>query len=306
MCVKIVCVRRAIFIVLCAFIFAAGAAARGSVDLVNAKTIDAQVSELVVTYRAGNIVFLPSDDDSFSFKEYMTSKNAAFFAFAQTAGGQLKITGGKRPWFRRIRASLEVYVPASFSGDYLVTLGSGNFDAQIDITSLGEAGFNVASGTMRLKSLTAPRIKLRLASGTVRAGVLRGTTDAEVGSGSMRVERLDGDNHRVKVESGNLEIDSETGRGAFSAKSGSITLGVERLTGDLRFDIASGNLRLSLPQNAAFFLDAETTSGGINIVSADGDAFPVKNRTSIMRPVGASPEHTITVRARSGNVSIAR
>jgi DUF4097 and DUF4098 domain-containing protein YvlB len=166
------------------------------------------------------------------------------------------------------------------------------------------ADFSVQSGAMRLEKVSAGSIRLRAASGSIRSPGLYGNTDAQLSSGSLYVSEMQGQ-LQVRLSSGSAEIAGVSGGGSFSSLSGRITMEVTQLSADLDFKLSSGILDLTLPRNAAFNLDAETSSGSINVHSGN-DSYTIKNRSSVVRPIGDNPEFTIRAEVSSGNITIKR
>lgn len=294
--------------VLCAMapLFAAAVFAEGKAELVNEKSFSlAGISAITVEYGSGRVVFMEGAGDALMFREYLSADKPQYYARSSASGGIITVETGRRPWLRHLRARLEVYLPRSFEGDCRVSVGSGGIEAETDIAAAGTMRLAVSSGTTRLRKVSARNIGLRAQSGSIHAAGLYGDTDMQLSSGSLYVSEMRGGHHRVRLSSGSAEIGAASGGGSFSSSSGNIKLKVSELSGDLSFDISSGSLDLTLPRDAAFYLDAETSSGGVS-VTASGDSFSVKNRASVLRPVGDNPEFTIRAAVSSGNIRITR
>jgi hypothetical protein len=287
-------------------LLAAAASAEGKPELVNERSFPVEGINLIsIEYSSGRVVFLEGGDNTLSFREYMSGGKTKYYAQSSAAGGIIAIENGRRPWFRRLRARLEVYLPRSFAGDCRVSLGSGNIEAKTDIAIQGEVRVSTSSGTTRLQKLRAQKIRLRAQSGSIHAIGLYGDTDMQISSGGLHIGELEGGDHQVRLSSGSANIALASGGGSFSSSSGNITMEMARLSGDLAFELSSGNLDLTLPHNAAFYLDAETSSGGVSVKSGD-DSFSVQNRASVLRPVGDNPQFTIRAEVSSGNIDIVR
>ena len=285
---------------------AAAVFAGGKPELVYERTFSLEgINSVSIDYSSGGIVFREGADNSFSFREYLNENNEAYFARSSATGGIITVETGRRPWFRHLRARLEVYLPRSFEGDCRVLLGSGSLEAETDIAVSGELDLTLSSGNARLRKVNARDIRLRSQSGSVHAEGLYGKTDLRLSSGSLYVSELHGGGHDVRLSSGTVKIDAASGAGRFSSSSGSISLGIVRLEGDLDFELSSGSLKLGLPRDASFFFDAETSSGKVAVESG-GDFFSVKDRASVMRPVGDNPQFTIRAEVSSGNITITR
>ena len=296
-----------LFICYALFVLCAAAAfAEGKPELANEGSFGLEgINTVSIDYSSGTVVFLEGADNALMFREYLSADKRQYYARSSSTGGSITIETGKRPWFRHLRARLAVYIPRSFAGDYRISLGSGSVEAETDIAASGEVHCTVSSGTMRLQNLRGGSIKLRAQSGAIHAGDLYGDTSVLISSGSLRVSGMYGAEHELRLSSGSAEIAAASGGGHFSSSSGNISLGIRELSGGLAFDLSSGSLDLALPRGAAFYLDAETASGSITVESADG-SFSVKNRSSVLRPVGDAPEHTVRAEVSSGNITITR
>jgi DUF4097 and DUF4098 domain-containing protein YvlB len=283
-----------------------GVFAEGSAEMANERSFSLKgIKTISIEYSSGRLVFMEGADDTFSFREYLSGDNPDYHALSSSTGGIITVEPGRRPWFRHLRARLEVYIPRSFEGDYRVLLGSGSIEARTGITASGVIAVEVTSGVTRLQSLNAPDIKLRSQSGSIYAESLYGNTDIRVSSGGLNISRMHGSEHQVRLLSGSAEIEAASGAGRFSSASGNIKLGITSLNGNLDFDISSGGLDLNLPLGAAFNLDAETSSGRVKVESG-ADTFSVRNRSSVVRPVGDNPEFTIRIAVSSGNITLRR
>jgi hypothetical protein len=285
--------------------YPAAVSANGSAELIKEQAFTlAGINTISISYGSGKIIFMEGQEGRLSFKEYLNSGNEKYFARASASGGKLDIERGSRPLFRHLRARLEVYLPPSFAGSYRIRLGSGSLEADTDINA-ETANINVSSGTLRLQKITAEKIRLRASSGSIHAAGLYGETDIELSSGSLFLDALTGGEHHVHLSSGSAKISGVSGKGNFSASSGNITLEAVELSGDLAFELSSGSLHLTLPKDAAFNLDAETSSGSVN-VNSSGDTYIIKGRSSVLRPIGENPEFTVFAKLSSGNITINR
>jgi DUF4097 and DUF4098 domain-containing protein YvlB len=109
----------------------------------------------------------------------------------------------------------------------------------------------------------------------------------------------------VHVTSGTADIQNAAGDGDFGVTSGTLNLRISALRSDITLNVTSGIMRVTLPLQLSFNLDADTKSGSISIKSAD-DSYTLPGRSSIVRPIGANPQLTIRARAVSGNIRIER
>lgn len=158
--------------------------------------------------------------------------------------------------FSNIAIDYEITAPAntrlrthSGSGDQTVE----GLHADLDLES--------GSGDMQLRDIQGD-IHLQTGSGDVRAQGISGGLDAGAGSGDIRIEANGPGNVRVHTGSGNIELRGINGTLRAEAGSGDITVdGAQTGIWDVR--TGSGNVDLRLPANAAFNLQAATSSGDL-------------------------------------------
>jgi hypothetical protein len=138
--------------------------------------------------------------------------------------------------------------------------GSGNLELH-ELTSRVTA--NTGSGDIRASNLGADS-KLETGSGNIQADGLAGDAKLETGSGDIRLQQSSPGNIRAHTGSGNIEIASLTG--GLNAGTGS---GEIHVTGSptetWKLETGSGNVHLNIPSSKGFELDAEASSGNINV-----------------------------------------
>ncbi len=174
-------------------------------------------------------------------------------------GGVLEI--GKiedRAIRRRVSISYVIVVPADT--EVKAKTGSGS----IDVTNI-DAPVEVSAGSGRLHlENIGDAVKASTGSGSIRAENVAGGFKASAGSGSIYLSQTAPGDVKVSTGSGSAELVGVVGAVKASAGSGTITVdGVQ--TGDWKLGTGSGSVRVSLPDDAAFTLDAESSSGGITI-----------------------------------------
>jgi DUF4097 and DUF4098 domain-containing protein YvlB len=121
----------------------------------------------------------------------------------------------------------------------------------------------------------------------------------------MAVDRIHGKTD-VNISSGGLELGDFSGEGAFEASSGNLTLELKDLEEDLRFRLSSGNVTVTIPSAISFNLDAVTKSGTVRVNENGDELLKVSGNSTVLRPLGPSPERTIFARTSSGNLVINR
>jgi DUF4097 and DUF4098 domain-containing protein YvlB len=281
--------------------------ASGGKEMVNTQVIDGgTVTSLAVSYMSGNVLLRETEGASFTVSE--TVYNGKFATIEQD-GGSLRIEQPLNTLFSfgwHKPNVLTIDIPRSFRGNYELRLASGRLTADTPLASDDTITLHVTSGTMDLlRTVTAPKIGVTVMSGTLRTATLAGDTIVNVASGNLGITELRDGTHRVRITSGTADIQSAEGGGDFESTSGTLKLGISDINRDISVNVTSGTARVTLPLSSSFYLDADTTSGSINITSAD-DSYNLRDRSSVVRPIGENPQYTIRVRVMSGNIRIER
>jgi hypothetical protein len=177
---------------------------------------------------------------------------------------------------RHISIDYDVTVPAqtklstrSGSGDLSVSgtqlplvakTGSGN----VTIENLSaDAHISSGSGDLRINSIKGA-LHADTGSGNVRAKGVAGAIVASTGSGDVEMDQVAAGDVKVDTGSGNVKLRGVKGGLRASTGSGDIQAEGEA-THDWRLGAGSGNITLRLPPQAAFDLNAHTSSGRLKV-----------------------------------------
>jgi DUF4097 and DUF4098 domain-containing protein YvlB len=178
--------------------------------------------------------------------------------------------------------------------------GSGDLRAQ-GLQSALRA--QTGSGNMTLSNITAD-VPAESGSGDIELTDVKGSMYISTGSGNIRTTRVggrfigssgSGDVHldqtsagEVKVETGSGNIDARGVNGSVNASTGSGDVEIDgRQSGDWRLGTGSGNVRVRFEGEPSFELDAQTSSGGIDV------NFPVTIQ-------GRFEKHSLRGKVRNG------
>jgi len=175
----------------------------------------------------------------------------------------------------KVSISYEIVVPIGTEID--AESGSGSITVS-DIAA--PVDVQAGSGSVKLGNITGSA-KARTGSGSIRAEGVGGAFDGKSGSGSIYLEQTAPGDVVVSTGSGSSNLIGVAGSVRASAGSGRITVD-GRQEGDWKLDTGSGSVRVSLPVDAAFELDAESGSGRIDI----DHPLTVEGRISKKRVVG--------------------
>jgi DUF4097 and DUF4098 domain-containing protein YvlB len=171
--------------------------------------------------------------------------------------GRLQVGHIKDKAFRRnVSVSYEIVVPAST--EVKSHTGSGS-QTITGVAGPVEAG--TGSGSVTLTDIGGT-VNARSGSGAIRANEIAGAFEAHTGSGSVRLTQVAPGDVVVSTGSGSSELHGVVGALHVRAGSGRVEVDGQQ-TGAWDVDTGSGSVRITLPEDAAFKLDAKTGSGGI-------------------------------------------
>ena len=163
-----------------------------------------------------------------------------------------------REYERNVSISYEIVVPAGT--EVISHTGSGS------MTISGVAGpveAKTGSGRITLTDI-GDSVNARSGSGGIRADNIAGAFEAHTGSGNVRLTQVAPGDVDVTAGSGSSELHGVVG--ALRVKAGSGRVEIDgRQEGPWNIDTGSGSVRIRLPEDAAFELDAHTGSGGITV-----------------------------------------
>lgn len=163
-----------------------------------------------------------------------------------------------RAYKRNVSISYEIVVPPGTP--VKSHSGSGSQDIS-GIQAPVEAV--TGSGSLVLTDIGAAATA-RTGSGSIRAEGIAGGFEGHAGSGSIRLTQVAPGDVEVTTGSGSSELRGVVG--ALRARAGSGRIEVSgRQAGPWVLDTGSGSVRIELPEDAAFEIDAESGSGSITI-----------------------------------------
>ncbi len=149
---------------------------------------------------------------------------------------------------------------SGIAGPLRVSTGSG--DVKLEGIG-GEAEVRTGSGDVIAERIGGD-LSVTTGSGDVGVREVRGDTEIRTGSGDIRATEVDGD-LTITTGSGDLGL-NEVG-GDIEVRTGSGDIAVDSVLGDgktWRLRTGSGDVRLALPSEARFRLEAETDFGEVH------------------------------------------
>jgi hypothetical protein len=151
-------------------------------------------------------------------------------------------------------------VVGAIGGPAIVKSGSGS-------VTVGRVGGAVvaSTGSGSIKVEGAASLDASTGSGAISAAAVAGSTKASSGSGSITVAQAGKGDVSVSASSGSIRLTGVDGAAKVNSSSGSITV-EGRPAGPWTISASSGGITLTLPPDAAFDLDARSSSGNIESV----------------------------------------
>jgi len=175
------------------------------------------------------------------------------------ADGQLRVGHlDDKEYKHNVSISYEIVVPANT--EVKSHTGSGSQKIS-DVAGPVEAG--TGSGKVTLTNIGGA-VNARSGSGAIRADEIAGAFEARTGSGSVRLTQVAPGDVVVRTGSGSSVLHGVVGALRVRAGSGRIEIDGQQ-DGPWNIDTGSGSVRIKLPDDAAFELDAQTGSGGITV-----------------------------------------
>ncbi len=220
----------------------------------------------------------------------------------------------------KYKADLEVMVPNNIK-----TVNGNSTSGKIrasEFDNLEKIDIESVSGDIDINKVTSKNFDIESTSGKVEMDVIVGNSFIKTVSGSVDVKEITGDlvcetlSGDVKVNSLNGEVNAESISGEldirskylkqsnYKSTSGNIKVTAEGIedSGKYSFESVSGKIKIELPENAEFTLDAKSTSGNINN-SFMIDKYEENSKKHIRGSIG-SGKTSITVSTISGNIEI--
>lgn len=177
---------------------------------------------------------------------------------------------------------LKIYIPKNYEQSIQVSTASG--DVEIRGFMLKEFICNVVSGDLKANDLTSEEISFTSASGSIEGSNITSKSTS------------------FKIVSGNTKLQNFKGDLKGSSTSGKVRVTYATFDNNINLTSTSGDVLLSLPDNAEFYLDARTTSGDVSC------SFPItiseKKKDNVLSGTVKSDKHKISIHVTSGDIEI--
>jgi DUF4097 and DUF4098 domain-containing protein YvlB len=184
------------------------------------------------------------------------------------------------------------------AGPVDVTSGSGD----LRVANIGgEVHARTGSGSVELDSIKGAA-RATSGSGSIRALGIAGGLNASSGSGEVKLEQTAAGD--VEISTGSGDVDIKGAKGAVSVTTGSGEIKAQGVpSGDWKLRTGSGSVTVEFPENAAFELYAQTSSGNIetkHAISVQGNISTHELRGK----VGSGGAVRVELRTSSGAIRI--
>ena len=176
---------------------------------------------------------------------------------------------------------LDIYVPMDFKYNIRTTTSSG--DIKISKLELMDLDLTASSGDVQIYDINLDNLSI------------------ETSSGEQELKNIKSQNSSFLTSSGDIEIYNFTGDINITTSSGDIHLDYKTFNNNVGITASSGDVKVILPSNSNFNLDANTSSGEIE------SNFPVtitgKLKNNLSGKVG-NGTNSINITTSSGDISI--
>jgi lia operon protein LiaG len=205
---------------------------------------------------------------------------------AYKTGDKLHIEVEQRPniFFAiniRRTTTLDIYIPQIQLEEMDIDIVSG--DVRIEDLESSRLVIDSTSGDMMLEEIRSEKIRIGSTSGDVSVRDYTGSIDVTNTSGSVSLISGSGNEDIfIKSVSGDILIDQDA-------------------VSDMSIEVTSGDVRVTLPREAEFYLDASNISGEIK------QDFAMKTVSSSRRKLEGSvgdSEYRIAINATSGDITV--
>ncbi len=249
----------------------------------NIITLDiASVKTLQIGYHAENILLYYSENDEFTLKEYIGYTAYEYLGKVTANRFKTTIRYGRREEVNH-DTYVEIFLPKSWHGELLLYTQYGYITCQ-ETMDLERFAAETSEGTITLKEIRAPRIRLASSSNSVTLEKGKGFVDVHTTSGSIDV---------ISVEGG-ARLETTTGQ---------ITANFESLNNVVECNSLSGNMELTFADACNISVDGITKTGQIQ---SDIENVTIRmkpgNVKNVVGTKGEKPFQNVRLTSINGNI----
>ena len=259
---------------------------QGQQDADNRLEMDiTSVKNLQIGYHAETIYLRRSPDDRFIVEEYIGGLSGSEY-YAKVTANRIKTTirYGRREEVNR-NTYVEVFLPESWHGELQLSSQYGDIISDED-WSFDRFAAETMEGSIALKSITAPRIRMSCPVGSIRFDRAEGFVDLHSVSGSIIAGAIAGG---AKLET----------------SGGPITAAFTALNNIVECNTLNGPVDLVLPKNTGINMDGISKTGTITS-EIEGLTVQTKpgNKQCITGIIGEKPFQNVRISTINGNVHL--
>jgi|GEM_PF-2162857 len=271
-------------------------------------TYDAR--NLVLDTGAGDVTLLHGDNEQIGVEIIR-------HGFGWTTGSAREAANGLTPDIRQNGDTLNINDPAR--GFFVLFGRSPYVEYRVTLPQDAKVDIDTGSGAINASDLQGD-FELHTGSGEITLQNIDGTLAIDVGSGDIRIDGSTLSNARIHTGSGDIQAEDVEGEFKASTGSGSIditdahqaTLDLRTGSGDISFagslhstddhsiSTGSGEIRVTLPDDSAFELQAQTSSGDIDVA----DEWQVSGDNNSRYGTIGEGGPKLTLHTSSGNIRI--
>lgn len=250
----------------------------------NILTMDiSTVKNLQIGYHAETMYLYQSADDSFVLKEYIGGLSGSEY-YAKVTANRIKTTirYGRREEVNRA-AYIEIFLPESWHGELQLSSQYGNILTEENWVFDRFAAESM-EGSISLKSITAPRIRMSCPVGNIQFEKAEGFADL----------------HSV---SGNIVADAIIGGAKLETSGGSVSAAFPSLNNIVECSSLNGQITLIFSKGAGIQMDGASKTGSI-VSEMEHLAVQTKpgNKQYISGMTGQKPFQKVRISSINGNI----
>lgn len=251
----------------------------------NIITLDiSSVKVLQIGYQAETLFLRRSEEDSLIIKEYIGLN--AFEYLAKVTSNRFKTTirHGRREEVNT-NTYVEIFLPKNWSGEFSLSTQYGGIQTETDWI-FDRFTAESSEGTIHLKSITAPRIRVTTSVSPIQIEHAQGFTDIHSVSGAILANRIDGG---AKLETSSAPI--------FAA--------FQSLNNIVECNTLNGNIELALPKDTGMKIDGTSKRGDIR---SEIEALEIKTKPGNVKVItgilGEKPYQNVRINTINGDISL--
>lgn len=249
----------------------------------NIITLDiAPVKTLQIGYHAENILLYHAEDDQFTLKEYIGYTAYEYLGKITSNRFKTTIRYGRREEVSH-DTYVEIFLPADWHGELLLYTQYGYITCR-ETLELERFAAETSEGTITLKEIKAPRIRLASSSNSVTL---------EKGKGFVDVHTTSGDIHVISIEGG-ARLETSTGQ---------IKANFESLNNVVECNSLHGHMELTFAEACNISVDGISKTGEI---SSDIENITIRMKPGNVKNVvgmrGHKPFQNVRLTNINGNI----